>query len=92
MINLDYSTIGQFYDTEGKDHRHAQTVMRELGITYFHAVPQSIADAWWFFDCENVPDELPPWIKPRDFGDFRKFVGYGLSAEMADELNRRAAG
>ena len=29
--------------------KHAQVFMKELGITYKHAVPQSIADCWrWF--------------------------------------------
>lgn len=41
---------------------HPQKSMRELGITYSKAVPQSIADQWWFYDCENIPEKLPPFL------------------------------
>src|SRR5262249_55009235 len=46
------------YDIYGGEH--AQAAMRRLGITYQYAVPQSMGDCWWFFNCENVPDPLPP--------------------------------
>ncbi len=51
--------IGQCY---AGDDRHAQIVMRDLGITYQQAIPQSLGDQWWFLDCEHVPDTLPPWL------------------------------
>ena len=35
--------------------KHAQVFMKELGITYKHAVPQSIANCWQFWCCE-VPE------------------------------------
>lgn len=47
--------------------KHAQICMRDLGITYELAVPQSISDSWWFFNCENVPAVLPPWAKLHEF-------------------------
>lgn len=68
------------------DKRHAQRVIRDMGITYRYAVPQSIADQWWFLDCQNVPDQLPAFISRMDDFDPQKSVGYGLSQEMADAL------
>lgn len=59
--------------------KHAQVCMEELGITYQLAVPQSISDCWRFFNCENVPDELPEYLSIRDFGDLNRLVGFGLS-------------
>lgn len=64
---------------------HAQKVMAGLGITYQHATPQSMGEQWWFWNCENVPDPLPPFlselkVKPHDA------IGYGLSQEMADRI------
>ena len=66
--------------------KHAQVFMKELGITYKHAVPQSIADCWQFWCCE-VPDyiELPEQIESREINPI-DFVGYGLSDEKAMEL------
>lgn len=66
--------------------KHAQVCMKELGITYQLAVPQSIGDCWWFFNCENVPDELPEYLRERDFGDLNRLVGFGLSQKDADDL------
>lgn len=42
--------------------RHAQLVMQSLGISYDEAFPQSIADAWWFFGCKDIPDPLPEYL------------------------------
>jgi hypothetical protein len=43
-------------------HVHAQEAMKILGITYKSAVPESMFDAWVFFDCENIPETLPKWL------------------------------
>jgi len=64
---------------------HPQQVMKELGITYQHATPQSMGDQWWFWNCQNVPEPLPDYItvldvKPHDA------IGFGLSKEMADKI------
>lgn len=72
------------YDTPTK---HAQEQMRELGITYKLAVPQSLGDCWWFFGCDNVDvDNLPKHIEIRDFGDLSRLVGYGLSKKDVFDL------
>ena len=67
---------------------HAQDYMKQLGITYEHATPQSIADCWWFWNCENVPNPLPYGlsvlkIKPS------QAIGYGLSKEIAEKLEQK---
>lgn len=73
------------------ENRHAQLVMRELGITYQHATPQSIADQWWFWNCENVPADLPGFITELKL-DPLKQVGRGLDQETAEAIAARASG
>lgn len=65
---------------------HPQKFMKELGITYKHAVPQSIADCWQFWCCrvsDNI--ELPEQLKGYVENPI-KYAGYGLSDEKAMEL------
>ncbi len=47
--------------------KHPHDVMKDLGITYVEAVPQSIADMWQFFGC-NIPEGLmlPNYIEVVD--------------------------
>lgn len=68
-------------------NEHAKVVMRNLGITYKHATRQSLYDAWQFWNCENVPENLPKYITINK-NDPMKFVGYGLSQEMAIEIKK----
>ena len=42
---------------------HAFEEMQRLGIEWQHAEHIGIGDQWWFFNCENVPCELPHYIK-----------------------------
>lgn len=67
------------------ENRHPQIVMKELGITYQHATPQSIADQWWFWNCKNVPEKLPVYLTELDL-DPMKCVGFGLSEKDAIEI------
>lgn len=76
----------------GSPLEHPQKVMKRLGITYQYAVPQSMGDQWWFFNCENLPEKLPDymdelrnyktgeWLNPYDL------IGYGLDKQMADAI------
>lgn len=68
-----------------KEGRHAIDVMQELGITYQHRTPQSIAEQWWFWNCQNIPDELPGYITPMQ-NDPMKCIGYGLSQSDAEAI------
>jgi hypothetical protein len=44
--------------------KHAEIVMRELGITYTSARCVPLADQWWFLNCGNVPSTLPTFLVP----------------------------
>jgi hypothetical protein len=81
-MNLSYSLQGAGMAGE---LRHAQTVMKELGITYQHATPQSINDTWQFWNCENVPDPLPHFLSEYKM-DPMKMIGWGLTREVAERL------
>lgn len=58
-IRLEY--IGA---DEAGDHRHAQIIMRELGIEYGEAIPAPTGDCWVFHDVkpDTVPAELPEYV------------------------------
>lgn len=67
---------------------HAQDHMESLGITYQLAVPQSMSDSWWFFNCENMPDPLPESLKFLKATP-QQCVGRGLSQQNAQEIEAR---
>jgi len=68
------------------EKRHAQEVMKELGITYQHSTPQSLGDQWWFWNCEGIPEKLPPYITELNVNPFDA-VGHGLSQEDAVKIS-----
>ena len=82
-MNLRYCLMSASFDCG--ENRHAQTVMRELGIAYQHATPQSIGDCWWFWNCTNVPETLPPYLSELKITPSQA-VGHGLTKETADRL------
>lgn len=82
-IHLRYDLMGAHM--ECGETRHAQAVMEELGITYQHATPQSMVDQWWFWNCENIPDQLPKYITRLNVDPMKK-VGWGLSQEDAEKI------
>lgn len=47
---------------EAGDKRHAQKIIKDLGIIYKEAIPQPIADSWQFKDCTNIPTDLPDYV------------------------------
>jgi len=65
--------------------RHAIVVMEDIGITYQHSTPQSMGDCWWFWNCENLPDNLPEYLTVAD-RDPMECIGYGLSQENAENI------
>lgn len=87
QISLRFSIQGAH---ENGETRHAQEVMRALGITYAKATPQSMADQWWFWNCENVPAELPAFLSRLDLKP-HKAIGHGLSKADADMLDPATA-
>lgn len=80
-LRFDYMTA----QIDCNENRHAQIVMKELGITYQHSTPQTLGDQWWFWNCENVPAELPEYINELK-ADPMKCVGFGLSKENAEKI------
>jgi hypothetical protein len=83
MKDLQLCLYGMY---DAKDTRHAQVAMKDLGIKYLYAVPQSVADCWQFFCCENVPEVLPPFITEMNKMPYHERIGWGLSKEMADNI------
>lgn len=74
------------------NYKRPQLVMRELGISYQHQVPQSVADCWEFWNCENIPEKLPDYLTPREMDPMSR-VGFGLTIEDAEKIrdyNQRA--
>lgn len=81
-MNLNFS----YYDAfDAGENRHAQEVMQELGITYRHATAHTIADSWCFWNCSNVPERLPPFLKKIKVSP-KQFIGHGLTKEMAEKI------
>lgn len=82
-MHLSFDCLWAHYN--GIKQGNPQQVMRELGITYQHSTPQSISNQWWFWNCENIPDDLPPFLKKMD-NDPIECIGYGLSREEAEKI------
>lgn len=67
------------------ENRHPQVVMKALGITYTEATPQSMGDQWWFWNCGNVPTELPSYLTPLNV-DPMECIGFGLDQKQAEAI------
>ena len=78
-MHLRFDMIGAYY--AGKT-QHPQQVMRDVGITYQHATPQSMGDQWWFWNCENIPNPLPTFLSELET-DPMDCIGWGLDEETA---------
>ncbi len=65
--------------------RHPETTMKELGITYQRAVPQSLFDCWIFWNCRDIPEKLPKFLSEFK-ADPMLHIGHGLSKEMAEAI------
>ena len=81
--HLRFDVLWAAYNNVKQDH--PQKVMKELGITYQHATPQIIADQWWFWNCENIPEQLPPYLEFMDLNPMEQ-IGWGLSKEVAEKI------
>ena len=64
---------------------HPQEIMKKIGITYQYATPQSMGNQWWFWNCENLPKELPEYLEVANWNPM-KMIGWGLSKENAEEI------
>ncbi len=68
-------------------NKHAIERMKELGITYQQATPQSMGDQWWFWNCKNIPEALPDDLTELNL-DPMDCIGYGLSQEDAEKITK----
>ena len=69
-VDLSLCMQSKYYSEDFKN-LHPQDVMKKLRITYTVAVPQSVADMWQFWGCENVPENLHGFLKVADYGNPR---------------------
>ena len=83
--HLSFCCMYGILDSEERPEGHPQEIMKRLGITYQHATPQSISDQWWFWNCENIPKELPPYLEFKDL-DPMKMIGWGLSKKDSERI------
>ena len=82
---MQYSHYSNDEEVKRLGGMHPQKAMKELGITYTNATPQSMGDQWWFWNCENLPDEIPPFLTKLGITPYDA-IGFGLSAEEADDI------
>jgi len=68
------------------EYRHAEEVIKDLGITWQHSTPQSISGQILFWNSENAPEELPPYITKGNW-DPIEWIGQGLSMELAQMIS-----
>jgi len=64
---------------------HPVVDIKRLGITFRGATQQAHCDLWWFWYCENIPDELPPHIEAVAIGSI-ECIWVGLSQEQAERI------
>ena len=62
-MKIRFCLMEQGFHPESNPQGHALKVMKDLGIKYESARPESLFDCWIFKGCTNVPDELPPCVK-----------------------------
>lgn len=57
-----------------------------LGISYFYAMPDITHEHWVFYDCTNIPEVIPCYIREVD-ADPMKFIGNGISKDKAEQIS-----
>jgi hypothetical protein len=63
-INLRYCMIGA-YENGAKEHPEIE--MKKLGIEYESTESFTISECWIFFNCINLPIELPEFLDIIEF-------------------------
>jgi len=54
--------IDLVFVTNLDQHDHPIAGMRKLGIKYKSAMNIGLCHMWEFYDCTNVPDQLPRYL------------------------------
>ena len=88
VMHLRYDLMTAGIDCGINDH--PQKMMQKLGVAYQHATPQSMGDQWWFWNCENIPDNLPEYLTRLDL-DPMECIGWGLSKSDAEKIRDYSA-
>ena len=78
-LRFSYESAQRTYN----ENRHAEIVIKELGIKYQIGTPQSMSNSFWFWNCTNVPNDLPAYITKLDIEDAMAYVGWGISEQEA---------
>jgi hypothetical protein len=81
-MHLIYYCYGALME---KERRHPQEVLKSIGINYQCSTPQSMSDSWWFWNCENIPEKMPSFIRELK-EDPMDCIGWGLSQEKAEKI------
>nr|DAE54946.1 MAG TPA: hypothetical protein [Caudoviricetes sp.] len=89
MRHLRYDCMGAAYAGVNK---HPEVVMRELGITYELAIPQSMGDQWWLFNCNH--EDLPCFITEMECDNWlanryrlpAQYINSGKSEALSKEV------
>lgn len=63
---------------------------KHYGIEFDLAVPQTLGDQSWYFNCRNIPDTLPKGYSILH-GDLESKIGWGVSKEEVEMLKRNFA-
>jgi len=93
MKHLRFCMMYSFYSKDSENTEdvkrlgsmHPQKAMKELGIEYTNATPQSIGDQWWFWNCSNLPESIPPFLTELKLDPMDQ-IGFGLSKEEAESI------
>lgn len=85
MSRVPFIRVDLYGSLLAGDTRHAQQIIKDLGIKYKIAIPQSMIDAWDFWGCTNIPNVLPEYVQ-HTMKNPRKLIGFGLSEEEARAL------
>lgn len=67
-------------------HIKPSVVMKDLGITCLLITPHTMEDCIRFWCCENVPNELPPYLTEFKTDPYN-WVGHGLTVEDANKIS-----
>lgn len=68
--------VRAYVEIFGINSKHPKKFMDDAGIIYSHAVPQTLGDQWWFFNCEKIPDNVEGCISILDIDNPLDLVGF----------------
>jgi hypothetical protein len=77
-MHLVYSLYIASYEADAKS-------IENLGIACQHIVFQPMGDCYWLWNCKNVPNSLPAYIKELQLDPMNQ-IGWGLTQEEAEMI------